>query len=233
MKTIYNFLFLLSFSSIIFAQEVNQFDSNGKRDGVWKKNFENTKVLRYEGAFKNGKEIGLFKFYKNINKKAVLTATKQFNENDNIAQVKFYTSRGKVISEGQMDGKTYVGTWKYYQKNTDQLLTLEHFDASGKLEGERLVYYKNGQTAEKQNYKNGKLDGLALWYSERNIVLKEFLYENGELHGISKFYNPKGELIVEGKYNRGKKDGVWKYYENGTLKEEKDYTYVPKYKKKK
>lgn len=225
-------LFLLLFSCFLFAQDINQFDANGKRHGIWKKNFDKTKILRYEGAFLNGKEIGQFKFYKNIKNKAVLTASKQFSEDNTSADVKFYTSRGKIISEGQMDGKTYKGTWKYYQKRSDQLLILEHFNNSGILIGERFVYYENGQIAEKQNYKDGKLDGVSLWYSERNVVLKAFIYVDGELHGFSKFYNPKGEIIVEGRYKRGKKDGVWKYYENGTIKEEKDFTYKPKYIKK-
>ena len=232
MKTVYSFLFFLIYNSIIFAQEINQFDANGKRHGIWKKNFESTNILRYEGEFLNGKEIGLFKFYKNIKGKAILTASKQFNQHNNITDVKFLASNGKIISEGQMDGKTYIGTWKYYQKNSDKLLTLEHYNINGQLTGERLVYYPNGQIAEKQNYLEGKLNGISAWYSEKNIVLKEFMYVNGELHGSSKFYNPKGELITEGVYKKGKKDGVWKYYENGKLVDEKDFTYKPKYIKK-
>jgi antitoxin component YwqK of YwqJK toxin-antitoxin module len=224
-------LFFLNIISVS-AQEINQFDEDGKRHGIWKKNFEGTKVVRYEGAFSHGKEIGLFKFYKNIKNKPVLTATKQFNDSDNIAEVKFLASNGKIISEGKMDGKTYIGTWKYYQKNSDQLLTLEHYNYKGELNGERFVYYENGQIAEKQFYKSGKLEGASIWYSEKNVVLKEMLYVNGELHGPAKFYNPKGELVSEGQYKNGKKDGVWKFYESGKLAEEKDFTYKPKYIKK-
>tara|TARA_R110002049_G_scaffold231823_1_gene404402 strand:- start:3847 stop:4548 length:702 start_codon:yes stop_codon:yes gene_type:complete len=219
-------------SSLAIAQGINQFDENGKRHGNWIKTFDNSKVLRYQGAFAHGKEVGLFKFYKNINNKAVLTATKQFNETNNIAEIKFLTSKGKVVSEGKMDGKTYIGTWKYYQKNSDNLLILEHFDDSGRLDGERFVYYENGEVAEEQNYKEGKLDGVSKWYSENKIILKEFIYVDGELHGVAKFFNPKGELLVEGQYKRGKKDGIWKYYENGKLKAQKDFTYKPKYIKK-
>ena len=232
MKLLSNLICFLVFSNTFFAQDINQFDTNGKRHGIWKKTFEKTNVLRYEGEFLHGKEIGLFKFYKNIKNKAVLTASKQFNKKDNIADVKFYTPKGKIISEGQMNGKTYIGTWNYYQKKSNELLILEHFDDSGKLIGERLIYYENGQIAERQNYKEGKLEGESFWYSERNIVLKAFMYVNGELHGISKYYDPKGELLVEGAYKRGKKDGIWKYYENGKLIEEKDFTYKPKYIKK-
>lgn len=218
--------------AMVSAQNLNQFDAEGKRHGIWKKTFDDTDILRYEGTFVHGKEIGLFKFYKNINKKAVLTATKRFNEHNNRSKVTFFTSKGKVISEGHLDGKTYVGTWKYYQQRSNELLTLEHYDDLGRLHGERLVYYENGQIAEKQNYVLGKLEGVSAWYSSKNVVLKEFVYANGELHGPSKFYNPKGELISKGYYKRGKKHGVWKYYENGKLIRQKDFTYKPKYHKK-
>ena len=219
-------------SSITFAQGFNQFDANGKRHGVWKKNYEDTNIVRYEGQFAHGKEIGLFKYYKNYKKKAILSATKQFSEKDNISEVKFLASNGKVISEGKMDGKTYIGTWKYYQKNSEKLLILEHYTNKGELMGERLVYFPNGQIAEKQNYINGKLTDTSLWYSLKGVKLKEYIYENGELHGAAKFYNPKAELVSEGQYKRGKKDGVWKYYEKGKLVKEKDFTYKPKFVKK-
>ena len=214
---------------MMFAQEVNLFDANGKRHGVWKKNFEDTSIARYEGQFAHGKEIGLFKFYKHYKKKGILSATKLFKENNHIAEVKFLASSGKVISEGEMNGKTYVGTWKYYQKNSDQLLIVEHYNDEGELIGERFVYYPNGQVAEKQNYIKGKLNGESFWLSEKNVVLKTYFYENGELQGAAKFYNPKGELLSEGQYKSGKKDGVWKQYENGKLLEQIDFTYKPKY----
>lgn len=232
MKKIIITLLVLVVYSLSFSQTINQFDENGKRHGIWKKTFKNTNILRYEGAFSHGKEMGLFKFYKKIRNKAVLTASKQFNENDNKAYVKFLASRGKLISEGQMDGKLYVGEWKYYQKTSDKLLTLENYNDKGNLDGDRFVYYPNGQMAKKQNYIDGKLEGVSIWYSVNNVVLKEFIYVNGELHGISKFYSGKGDLIVEGRYKQGKKHGIWKYYENGTLTEEKDFTYKPKYIKK-
>ncbi len=228
----YSFIFFLMITNFMLAQNVNQFDANGKRHGVWKKTFEDSDVLRYEGQFEHGKEIGLFKFYKNYKKKAILSATKLFNNTNEIAEVKFLASNGKVVSEGKMNGKTYIGTWKYYHKNSDQLLTIENYNDAGKLIGERLVYYPNGQVAEKQNYIDGKLYGESYWLSEKNVVLKTYIYDHDELHGEAKFYTPKGELVSEGQYKRGKKDGVWKYYENGKIIKEKDFTYKPKYIKK-
>ena len=225
--------FFIHFVSItVQGQNINQFDLNEKRHGIWQKTFKDTHVLRYEGTFIHGKETGLFKFYKNINNKAVLSATKLFDDTSGTAQVIFLDTNGKPISEGKMLGKLYIGTWKFYHKNSKNLLILEHYNESGQLHGERYVYYKNGQIAEKQHYQNGKLEGTSFWYSERQIVLKAYNYVNGELHGVSKFYNPKGELLAEGLYKRGKKDGIWRYYENDSLVKQKDFTYKSKYIKK-
>jgi antitoxin component YwqK of YwqJK toxin-antitoxin module len=206
------------------AQSINQLDTNGKRHGIWKKNFENTNIIRYEGEFNHGKEIGVFKFYKNIDKKAVLTATKQFNEKDSKAEVTFYASNGKVISKGLMDGKDFIGEWTYYHKDSNQVMTLEHYNNQGQLEGERLVYYNSGQLAEKRNYKANKLDGKATWFDETGKEMKEYNYVNGELHGVANFYDATGTLEIEGQYKNDRKDGIWKYYTNGELTEEKDFT---------
>lgn len=215
-------VFLVTLSS--FAQEINQLDANGERHGIWKKNFEDTNQPRYEGEFKHGKEIGTFKFYKLVEKKSVLSATKEFNENNNIASVKFYSSTGKLISEGKMNGQAFIGKWTYYHNKTDAVMSTEYYNDEGNLNGEKLVYYENGQIAEKSNFVNGKQEGLSTWYSETGVVLKEFQYENDELHGLSKYYDNKGQLVAEGSYKRGQKHGVWKYYTDGKLTEEKDFS---------
>ncbi|MFT5217627.1 MAG: antitoxin component YwqK of YwqJK toxin-antitoxin module [Glaciecola sp.] len=225
-------LFAHFFVIIAFAQNNNQMDADGNRHGIWKKNFDNTQQVRYEGEFNHGKEIGLFKFYKLVKKKSVLSATKLFNANDDSAEVKFLTTGGKTISEGKMVGKTYVGKWVYYHKNSDKIMTAETYDDKGVLQGERLVYYDNGQLAEKTTYIDGKIEGLSEVYSLKGVVLKTFIYENNELHGVSKAFNGKGELLSEGQFKRGKKTGVWKFYENNKLIEQKDFTYATKLKKK-
>lgn len=223
MKKFYSVLFILLTSCVVFSQNINQLDVNGKNHGVWKKNFENTDVLRYEGAFSHGKEIGVFKFYKNIKNKAVLSATKVFNESNDIAKVTFLSSKGKVISEGEMDGKKHIGQWNYYQQMNDNLLTVEHYNDVGNLHGLRTVFYPNEQVAEKQNYKNGKLEGVSVMYSESNVLLSELVYVNGQLHGYSKYYSPKAELIAEGMYENDKKVGIWKFYEKEKLTKEKNF----------
>lgn len=227
-------IILIFFSNLSFTQEINQFDSNGNRHGIWKKYFEGTKSVRYEGAFKHGKEVGLFKFYKYIDKKSVLSAEKEFNDNNNIAQVTFYSSQGNVISSGKMNGKKFIDTWTYFHKNSENIMRIEHYDDSGKQQGELKVFYVNGELAEKSNYLHGKLEGKSYWYNERGIKIKEFTYDKDKLNGPSRYYTNSGDLLVEGAYKNDKKHGIWKYYENGELRQEKDFTRKSKnpYKKK-
>lgn len=220
------FMFILTMTTLVsYAQDtVNQFDENGERHGLWRKYFDKTKQLRYEGRFEHGKEIDTFKFYTLNNKKSVLSAIKIFNPDNDKASVKFLSSKGKLISEGEMKGRLYIGKWIYYHNKSKGILTTEYYNDNGKLEGEKVVFYPNGQIAEKSNYKDGKLEGSSNWYSEKGLLLKVFLYDNDELHGMSKYYDANGIILAEGEYQRGRKHGLWKYYEDGKLKETKDHT---------
>ena len=223
-RTLVFLIILTLVNSFAFGQtEINQYDSDGKRDGLWRKNFDETNQPRYEGEFRHGKEIGIFKFYKLVDNKSVLSATKEFNLADNAALVKFFSSTGKLISEGKMVDKAFVGKWVYYHNKTNAVMTVENYNNQGQLNGERLVYYENGQMAEKANYVNGKKEGLSVWYADNGKVLKELMYKNDELNGRSKAYDVKGELAAEGEYRNGRQFGQWKYYTDGKLTKEKTF----------
>lgn len=225
-------LLFLGLATVLSAQDINQLDEKGERHGLWKKNFEKTDQPKYEGKFDHGQEIGTFKFYKLVEGKSKLSATREFLPDSDNINVKFFSSKGKLISEGMMKDKIYIGKWVYYQNKSKGILMTENYNDKGILEGEKLVYYENGKVAEKAIYVNGNIDGTSLWYSEKGIVLKEFTYKNGELHGIAKYYDSDGKMLAEGSYRNDKKYGTWKYYENGELKEEKDYTIYSKNPKK-
>lgn len=222
MKKITLLIIVLITTTVSFSQEFNQFDDNGKRHGTWKKTFENTKVLRYQGQFDHGKEVGTFKFYKNINGKAVLTATKVFNKADDVAQVTFLASNKAKISEGKMRGRNYIGKWVIYHKNSDQVMTEEYYNSNGKLEGQKRVYYLSGQVAELALYKDGLLDGESKWYAENGNLIKSVTFKEDKYDGAYKTYNNKGQIAKEGHYKNDVKCCVWKRYKDGKLVEKKD-----------
>jgi antitoxin component YwqK of YwqJK toxin-antitoxin module len=208
--------------------EINAFDSEGKRHGFWKKNFDASDQPRYEGTFNHGREVGVFKFYTLNQKKSVLSATRAFSPDNDDILVKFFSSKGKLISEGQMTDTLFFGKWVYYHNKSKEIMTLEHYNSKGKLEGEKMVYYENGQIAEQSKYINGKMEGVSKVFSEKGMLIKEFSYQNDMLNGMSRYYNSTGQLLAEGTYRNDQKHGIWKYYENGMLTEEKDFTVVSK-----
>ena len=223
MKRSLYILFVCAFSlNPVFSQnEINQTDAEGNRHGVWKKNHPGTKILRYEGQFEHGKEVGVFKFYcEDCNGKPAVIKT--FNPDNNIAEVKYYTVSGKLVSEGKMDGKMRVGDWVYYQKKSNGILTKEYYE-NGELDGVKSTYYASGQLAEEVSYKNGRKQGENNYYSPTGVLLKKLLYVDDELHGPAKHYDAGANLTIDGQYKDGKKDGIWRYYKDGKLQKEETF----------
>ena len=211
---------LLNVTFVFSQNDINQLDSQGKRHGVWKKNFEESEQIRYEGEFNHGKEIGVFKFYcEDCGTSPVMT--KSFNDNDSVAVVKYFSKKGKIISLGEMKGKVRVGSWVYYHNGTKVIMTKENYK-NGALDGAKLTYYKTHVLAEELNFKKGIKEGKNIYYSPTGVILKNLIYVNDELHGLGSYYDGEGKLILEGNYKNGKKHGIWKTYEEGKLvKEEK------------
>ena len=217
-------IFTITLTTGYAQKSVNQYDKNGERHGIWTKNYDGTDQKRYEGTFKNGKEIGTFNYYKLKSGKSVLSATKVFNEQDDIADVTFYTSSKKVVSQGKMNKKLFIGKWIYYHKNSDKVMMEENYNNQGLLEGLQTVYYENGNIAEQLNYKDGELHGEAKWFTKAKQFIRTSLYLNGERNGQTTNYDGKGNKASEGPYKADKKTGVWKYYKEGVLSKKIDHS---------
>lgn len=210
------FFSLLFIASSMFSQEkINQFDTNNKRHGVWKKYHDNSRQLRYEGQFNHGKEIGVFKYYCSDCKDQPMVI-RTFNESNNKAHVQFFTKKGKLVSEGEMIGKNKIGEWVYYQKKSKNIMTRE-FYIDGKLDGFRKTYYINKKVTQETHYKNGLKNGEENYYSLEGVLLKKLQNVNDQLHGKAFYYDADGGLIIDGNYKNGKKHGLWKHYNKGKL----------------
>ena len=222
MKNLILLVLLLVFSTS-FGQNINQYDEKGKRHGKWTKFFEGTKKVRYEGQFEHGKEVGTFKFYHKDAKGKHPTLIKEFVLNSDVANLKYYTSNGKLIQEGKMNGKIRIGEWKFYDKKANIVTEIEHYK-NGKLEGQKLSYYINGKILQKEFYKAGVLDGKHQVFAENGQMLKDLNYRNGKLNGPFCHYDANGKLKLQGKYYNSRPVGEWKYYEDGEIIKTKDYT---------
>ncbi|MBS9774396.1 MAG: toxin-antitoxin system YwqK family antitoxin [Tenacibaculum sp.] len=197
----------LSVSAV--AQKINHLDVNGKKTGIWKKFYKNGK-LRYKGQFKDGREVGTFKFYENTASTQPVIV-KEFKGNK--ALVKFYDFDGKLKSKGEMIGKKREGKWEYYFSNGK--LFSEEFYVNGKLNGILKNYYSNGKITEETEYKEGKKNGVSKIYANDGVLIEETNYLNGVLNGFAKYFDLKGNLIEEGTYNNGRRSNDWMFYDNG------------------
>jgi antitoxin component YwqK of YwqJK toxin-antitoxin module len=221
------FLFFFNTLFSLAQTDFNKLDNNGKKHGVWKGLYPESKRVRYEGTFEHGKEVGIFNYYDDT-KAQSLIATREFTAKDNSVYTIFYDQRKNKVSEGKQVNKLFEGQWKYYHQNSKEVMTIENYK-NGKLEGLRTVFYPSTKIAEETNYSNGKKNGLYKKYSEKDaVVLEESNYKNGEYDGLAIYRDPLGNIVAQGKYVNGKKKGIWQFYENGKLVSEENMSKVKK-----
>ena len=222
-KLIFSIIFTIILTSLTAQNELNGFDENGERHGIWRKNYPNSNQLRYEGKFNHGKEIDTFKYYKLKLKKSVLSAVKVFNSNDNTSEVLFMASNGSIVSKGKMDGKNFIGKWLFYHKNSYRIMIEEYYNAQGTLEGKRKVFFINSVLAESTEYKSGMKNGFLKIYSQSSKLLQESVYEDDKLSGKTTYYDLNGSVEASGNFMANLKTGVWEYFKNGILTRKVDH----------
>ncbi|AIN74339.1 hypothetical protein SL053_001579 [Flavobacterium psychrophilum] len=192
----------------------NSFDEGGLRQGLWNGFYNDSKILRYTGNFNHGKEIGLFTYYANSDKKLVM-ATRNFDNKNNAYTIFFDENKDKV-SEGNMHNKLREGPWKYYHKGLKTVMTTENY-IKDKLEGSRKVFYPNGKLAEEISYKNNLKEGISKKYSKEGKLVEESTFSKNVLQGPYKVYEGSGKVVISGQFKEDKKNGIWNYFEKGKL----------------
>ena len=207
----------LLISISVFAQDINKLDSNGKKQGLWKGIYEESKRPRYEGTFEHGKEKGMFKFFDDT-KAGTVIATREFNSNDDSCYTIFYNQNKNKVSEGKVVNKQFEGEWNYYHEDLPSVMTLENY-RNGKLNGVRKVFYKSGEIAEETNYKEGLKNGPYKSYAENGFVMEESNFKNDQYDGPAIYRNPTNEITSQGQYKNGKKVGMWKMLVKGKMKD--------------
>ena len=159
----------------------NSFDENGLRQGLWNGFYDDSKILRYEGNFNHGKEIGVFNYYANSDKK-ILMATRNFDAKNNAYTV-FFDEKKNKVSEGNTINKLRSGIWKYYHKNNLK-------------EGAAKKYSKNGKLVEESMFANDVLQGSYKVYDESGKLVIKGQFKNDKKNAIWQYFE-KGKLVRE------------------------------------
>jgi antitoxin component YwqK of YwqJK toxin-antitoxin module len=219
-KVFFLLIFLVCYcvSGAVFGQEINKFNKNKERIGAWKKYHPN-KRIRYTGQFKNGKEMGIFKFYDITSSKFPVIIKTFYNNSDSVF-AQFFTIQGKIKTEGFLKDKDRVGVWKYFNKN-GEIMSKEIYE-DGVLHGEQFVYYPDGKITAVSHYIKGILEGVSSKYSSKGILIEEITYANNSPNGLAKYFELNGDLKETGFYKNGKREGKWEYYLDGELAPEQN-----------
>ena len=211
------FVLLLSFSLPGLSQTV---DAKGKKQGYWKKKDEKTNKLIYEGAFKDDKPVGVFKYYyPNDSIRAIMN----FRSGGKIAYAKLFHLNGKRMAEGKYINKEIKdSTWVYYDES-GLLLSKDKY-VMGKKEGACYVYLPDGSLSEEKNFKQDLQEGPFRQYFDGKNLRAEGVYFKGQLEGKATYFFPNGVAVATGFYKSGNKNGPWIYRsEDGKIKEKELY----------
>ncbi len=208
---LFTVLVLLMSASVSLAQELNQTDAQGLKQGKWKKLYASGKI-RYEGQFKDDRPIGLFQyFYEN----GELQATNNHIGNGQVAN-HVYHKNGKIKAKGLYREEKKDSLWQYF--NEQEQLVIEETYILDTLNGPQRTYYENKQLGEETNYNRGVKQGPWVKFFDNGKPWVEASYEKGNLHGPFKMYRDAGKPKVQGKYHLGIRTGAWlKFNDNGSV----------------
>ena len=201
-------IFSLIFNLSTYAQSgLNKKDSQGKKTGKWLAYHPNGKK-RYEGNFRDGYEVGTFKFW---NGNGQLISELLYSQKGEYAAVRIYYVGGVVKAEGRFHKRKKDGVWKYYKKSPHILFKEESYK-DGEKEGPWRVYFRSGKLTSELYWKNGKRDGSWKDFFENGDPHVEANFENGVLQGDYVVYYIGKIVAKEGEYVDGKMNGIWLFY---------------------
>jgi antitoxin component YwqK of YwqJK toxin-antitoxin module len=212
-------LFLLAFFSCsVLAQDtLNMTDSNGKRQGCWRKLDSAGRVI-YVGYFHDGVPSGTFRYYYPDGK---LKTISKLTNRGKLAETISYYPNGRIMATGNYLNEKKDSTWKFFSESTGTLVSEESYKA-GFVDGESRVFYPDGGISELHYFKNGVMDGLwEQYYTDGKLKLRGS-YQAGEKHGLFMTFYDSGQKMIEGQYSIGHQDGTWVYYDEKGMVSKKE-----------
>ncbi|HKJ41417.1 MAG TPA: toxin-antitoxin system YwqK family antitoxin [Sunxiuqinia sp.] len=220
MQKVLSLAFFILISLTGFAQSKNnQFDSQGRKQGLWEKRLPNGNLI-YQGTFKNDKPVGEFKRY---HANGIIKAKLIYTEGSDTIAAELFDSKGKLMAKGHYIGHTKDGHWKYYKQG--QLISEENYD-QGVKNGVSKTYYPTGELFEETHWKNNQKSGIYRAFFKTGKPYMECQMTDGKRNGTCKVYYENGQLELDGYYWMGLRDSNWIY-----TKDNGEYAYTLTYNK--
>lgn len=123
--------------------------------------------------------------------------------------------------EGRLSEKYPHGKASIYDPQSGVLVSTRQYHL-GKIDGQEINYYENGQIESVITYKNDKKNGPAVYYDEEGRLLKKENYVNDLLHGINELY--WGNIIIRAPLENGVREGTGQIFQDGRLVSEWVYS---------
>lgn len=177
---------------------------DGKRHGEWKQYYQGGQKMA-EGTFENDERVGEYvKYYPNGKDWVRGTYENGFKEstwiygleNGALGQMVVYR-KGEEEKQVKMNG-----TFTENHPNGQPKL-VENYK-NGKLHGEYIEYYNDGQWVDREVDNRPKGGDIEIYRElEGQTIAKKANYKDGELHGKLIEHNEKGKIIREEEYVNG------------------------------
>ena len=194
-------------------EEINRYDSDGNKQGIWKDFHDNGKIKK-EVIFFHGKKDGFEKVY---NKKGKIQELRSYNKGEEI---------GNEISLGVVYNKVILNNNNYLLgvlENDLKQGLFKEFNSNGELLSYR--FYNNDTLIYKGNYDSlNNKTGKWIYYWENGSKKKEGFYSKNQKEREWKYFYRNGNIQQKGTYIKNLPNGLWEWwYENNTKRRTEEY----------
>lgn len=169
---------ILSLVSVVnvFAQEINQLDSNDLKQGEWVEYKADTihGDISIVSHFKDDLLNGAYRIFSKAN---VLYEVNYVDGKKNGVEV-YYDKKNRVFQMSYYYGGVLKEELLFYRNGV--IKSLVSYD-NGVKNGLTRSFYSNGKTSLVQNYVNDNLDGEELYYRKNGIISLVIVYKDNEI----------------------------------------------------
>lgn len=209
-------------ASSAFAQSsdsLNMTDSQGRKQGIWKKTYPNG-IVRYRGRFADDVPVGEFRYFTET---GGLKAVILHQGDGRHSSTRMFDDEGRLQATGFYIGQKKDSVWTMFDA-AGHTVAIEKYRL-GDPHGEWTTFYaEDSVPARLETWKNGKRNGVVREFFESGYLKVEMYYVDGKANGVVQVWFADGKLNVKGNYLKGKKNGEWFYYtKEGKLRKKEKY----------
>jgi len=222
---------------LISREKINRYDTQGKKQGVWKTFYPDGRVqkdMKYiddklDGYYKEFNENGnLILSLKYLDGKIVETQ-KEITVQEDIDFRRQFDENGKLISSGGYKDNKPIGVQRYYNSE-GKVINSKIFDdfgfeisegvvdETGSKEGPWKDFYQTGEVKAIGAYRDNKQSGKWSYFYKNGSKQQEGSYLRGLYDGQWTWYHPNGNVWREESYFNGREDGqMVEYSDSGVV----------------